>query len=79
MKQKIISFLSTCNEDIRNLCSYLYKHPESSYNEVKASNYICDLLDKYNFQIEKNFLNIKNAFIAKKRKRTSQNMLPLRI
>ncbi|WP_459479858.1 zinc-binding metallopeptidase family protein [Clostridium saccharoperbutylacetonicum] len=68
MKQKIISFLSTCSEDIRNLCNYLYKHPESSYNEVKASNYICDLLDKYNFQIEKNFLNIKNAFIAKKGK-----------
>lgn len=62
----MISFLSTCSNDIENLCTYLYENPEKSYNEVKSSNYICDLLSKYNFEIEKNFLNIENAFIAKK-------------
>lgn len=66
MKHKIISFLSTCSDDIKNLCSYLYENPEESYNEFKASKYICNLLDKYNFEIGKNFLNIENAFIAKK-------------
>ncbi|MDR3594303.1 M20 family peptidase [Clostridium sp.] len=66
MRQKVVSFLSTCNDDIKNLCTYLYENPEKSYNEIKSSNYICDLLHKYNFEIEKNFLNIKNAFIAKK-------------
>ncbi|BCZ44062.1 amidohydrolase [Clostridium gelidum] len=66
MKQKIISFLSTCSDDIKNLCTYLYENPEASYNEFNASKYICDLLYKYNFEIEENFLNIKNAFIAKK-------------
>jgi amidohydrolase len=66
MRQKVVSFLSTCNDDIKNLCTYLYENPEKSYNEIKSSNYICDLLHKYNFEIEKDFLNIKNAFIAKK-------------
>ena len=66
MKQKIISFLSTCSDDIKNLCTYLYENPETSYNEFKASKYICDLLYKYNFEINKNFLDIENAFIAKK-------------
>lgn len=66
MKQKIISFLSTCSDDIKNLCSYLYENPETSYNEFKASKYICDLLFRYNFQIQKNFLGIENAFMAKR-------------
>lgn len=68
MKQRIISFLSTCSDDIKNLCIYLYEHPETSYNEFKASKYICDLLHKYNFEIKKNFLDIENSFIAKKGK-----------
>lgn len=66
MKHKIISFLSTCNDDIKNLCTYLYENPEKSYNEFKASKHICALLNKYNFQIEQNILNIDNSFIAKK-------------
>ncbi len=66
MKQRIISFLSTCSDDIENLCTYLYNNPETSYNEFEACNYICDLLYKYNFEIHKSFLDIENAFIAKK-------------
>ena len=66
MKQKIISFLSTCSDDIKNLCTYLYENPETSYNEYKSCNYICDLLIKYNFKVDKSFLNIEHSFIAKK-------------
>jgi metal-dependent amidase/aminoacylase/carboxypeptidase family protein len=66
MKQKVISFLSTCSDDIKNLCTYLYENPETSYNEHNACNHICDLLFKHNFEIDKNFLNIENSFIAKK-------------
>jgi metal-dependent amidase/aminoacylase/carboxypeptidase family protein len=66
MKHKVISFLSTCNDDIKNLCTYLYENPEKSYNESNSCKYICDLLHKYNFEINKNFLDIENAFIAKK-------------
>ena len=28
MRQKVISFLSTCSDDIKNLCTYLYENPE---------------------------------------------------
>ena len=66
MKQEIISFLSTCEKDIKDLCNYLYDNPEPSYKEYKSSKYICDLMSKYNFKVNKNFLNIDNAFIAKK-------------
>jgi len=66
MKQKVISFLSTCSDDIKNLCTYLHDNPETSYNEYKSCNYICDLLIKYNFKVDKSFLNIEHSFIAKK-------------
>lgn len=66
MKQELISFLYTCRQDIDNLCKYLYDNPETSYNECKSSKYICDLLEKYDFEIETNLLGINNAFIARK-------------
>lgn len=66
MKQEIISFLSTCDGDIKDLCNYLYNNPESSYKEYKCSKYICNLMNKYNFEVNESFLDIDNAFIAKK-------------
>lgn len=66
MKHEIISFLSTCQDDIRNLASYLYENPEISYNEYNSSKYICDMLKKYNFNITEKFLEIDNSFFAEK-------------
>lgn len=66
MKQEIISFLSTCTEDINNLNMYLYSNPESSYNEFKCYRYICELLKKYDFNITEKYLNITNSFMAVK-------------
>lgn len=66
MKQEIISFLSTCDGVIKDLCNYLYNNPESSYKEYKCSKYICNLMNKFDFEVNENFLNIDNAFIAKK-------------
>lgn len=66
MKQEIVSFLSTCEDDIKNLCTYLYEQSEPSYKEYKSAEYICNLLEKYDFNITKHFLGIENAFIAKK-------------
>lgn len=66
MKQEIISFLYTCQDDIRNLATYLYENPETSYNEYNSSKYICDMLKKYNFNITEKFLEIDNSFFAEK-------------
>lgn len=64
MKQKMISFLATCEEDLRNLCKFLYDNPEDSYHEYKSYEYIINLLKKYNFDITKDYLNIPNSFYA---------------
>lgn len=66
MKQEIISFISTCKDDLKNLATYLYENPETSYNEYNSSRYICDMIAKYGFNITEKFLDIDNAFLAQK-------------
>lgn len=66
MKEKITSFLNNCNNEIHNLCLYLYNNPEISYKEYNSSKYICNLLNKYDFNIKKDFMDINNAFFAQK-------------
>ena len=66
MKQEIISFLSTCKDDIKNLAIYLYENPEISYNEYNSSKYICNILNKYKFNVTEKFLDIDNSFWAQK-------------
>ena len=64
MKQEMISFLSNNESEIKALCNYLYENPEESYKESKSSSYICDLLNKYNFNVTKDYLDIPNSFYA---------------
>lgn len=64
MKQEIITYLSTCKDDLINTAKYLYLNPEESYKEHKSSKYIINLLKNYGFQVEENFLNIDTAFRA---------------
>lgn len=66
MKQEMISFLSTIENEIKDLCSYLYSNPESSYNEVNSCNYICNLLSKHNFNVTQEYLALDNSFYASK-------------
>lgn len=64
MRQNIISYLSLIKEDIYKLNKYLYNNPESSYNEVKAYDYLTNFLEKYNFNITYNYLDLKTSFMA---------------
>lgn len=66
MKQEMISYLSTCSDDIYKLCKYLYDNPENSYNETKSCKYISDFLSKYDFDVENNFLDLSTSFRATK-------------
>lgn len=66
MKQEMISYLSTCSDDIYKLCKYLYDNPENSYSEAKSSKYIIDFLSKYDFDVESNFLDLATSFRATK-------------
>lgn len=64
MKQEMISFLSTIDNEIFDLCKYLYDNPEESYKEEKASTYISNLLSKHDFKVTNNYINIPNSFYA---------------
>lgn len=66
MKQEMISFLSSIENEIRELCNYLYSNPEVSYKEVNSCNYLCNLLYKHGFKVNKKYLNIDNSFYASK-------------
>jgi metal-dependent amidase/aminoacylase/carboxypeptidase family protein len=43
---------------------YLYSNPEESYKEVKSSKYICEVLNRYDFNITNKYLDIDNSFYA---------------
>jgi metal-dependent amidase/aminoacylase/carboxypeptidase family protein len=66
MRENISSFISSCSDEINKLCTYLFDNPEISYDEFNASKYICSLLQKYDFNIKTNPLDIENGFIALK-------------
>lgn len=64
MKQEMISYIEKHKDDLLNLNKFLYDNPEKSYDEFNSSNYICDLLEKHNFEVNKNFLDLKTSFYA---------------
>lgn len=66
MKHDVKKYLSVCENDIENICKFLYSHPEESYKEEKSSEFICEVLNKHGFKVEKNILDIKNSFYAYK-------------
>ena len=66
MKHDVKKYLSVCENDIENICKFLYSHPEESYKEEKSSEFISEVLNKHGFKVEKNILDIKNSFYAYK-------------
>jgi len=65
LKQNVLSFLSTIKSEILDINKFLYENSENCFNEYKSSDYIIKLLQKYNFNIEKNFIDIPTAFRAR--------------
>lgn len=66
MKQEMISYIEKHKDDLLSLNKFLYDNPEKSYDEFNSYNYICDLLEKHNFKVKKNFLDLKTSFYAYK-------------
>lgn len=64
MKQKIITYLDIIKDEVYSLSKFLYSHPEASFKEYNACNYILTLLKNYNFQLKNEFCNIPTAFYA---------------
>lgn len=66
MKQEMITYIEKCKDDLKNLNKFLYENPEKSYEETNSCNYICNLLEKYDFEVKKDFIDLKNSFYASK-------------
>ena len=66
MKESISRFIELCKNDLDDLNKFLYNNPEESYYEKKAVEKITSLLEKHDFKIEKNFLDLSTAFRATK-------------
>lgn len=66
MKEKLNKFIEINKKELKDLNIFLYNNPEESYNEKKAVNYITNLLEKYDFKIEKKFLELNTSFKATK-------------
>lgn len=64
MKQEIISFLSTLENEIYGISKYIYENSEESFRENKSYNYLISLLKKHSFKIQEKYLNIDTAFKA---------------
>lgn len=64
MKQEIISFISTLNNEIFKMSRYLYENPEKSYEEYKSCSYLVNYFKGHNFNVTESFLDIPTAFRA---------------
>ena len=64
MKQDAISYLSTKQDELINLSTQILNLAEESYNEHQSTNLICNYLESYGFEIEKNYQDIDTAFKA---------------
>jgi len=64
MRQKIISFLDSIKDEVYSLSKFLYSHPEQSFKEYNACDYILTLLKKHDFRTKNQFCDIPTAFYA---------------
>lgn len=64
MKQEMIKYLVSIEDEIYKISKYLYDYPEESFCEYKAFNYLTKVLKDNKFNIEENLLDIPNAFRA---------------
>lgn len=66
MKQEILSYLSTCKDELYELNKYIYTVAEDSYKEFNSCEYITKFLRNHNFDTKDNFLDINTSFYSSK-------------
>ena len=66
MKRNIIAYLRKVKDDILGVSEFLYNNPEVPFQENKAAEYIIQLLQGEDFEVERGVLDTETAFIAKK-------------
>ncbi|MCL2323938.1 MAG: hypothetical protein FWC47_17755 [Oscillospiraceae bacterium] len=64
MIHEIHSNLSLLRLEFEEIFSFLYQNPELSFEENQCINFLCDKLSKYGFETKKDFMDVKNCFLA---------------
>lgn len=64
MEHRIKQITKEISEDLKELSGYIYENPELGYEEYKASKAHIELLSKYGFHVEANYLGMDTAFKA---------------
>lgn len=62
---KLENKFSEIFEDLKELNEYIYKNPELGRKEFKACEAHKNLLKKYGFEVEENYIGIPTAYLAK--------------
>lgn len=64
MKDKILKIYEDIKKELKETYTFIYKNPEMSFEEYKSSKILADLLEKYNFKVQRNYLGFETAFKA---------------
>ena len=64
MKEKVLDLVNNLEGELVDLSSKIYAHPELGYEEFKSSALHVEILEKYGFKVESNYLDISTAFRA---------------
>ncbi len=64
MKEKIVELTQNLEQELKELSIKIYENPELGYQEHKSSKLHIDLLKKYGFEVEENYMNIETGFRA---------------
>lgn len=64
MEKKIKGYIEEVKDDLVELSQYIYDNPEIGLQELKSSKAHIELLTKYGFSVETNFLGFETAFKA---------------
>lgn len=60
----ISGYVESLKDSIEHVIDYLYKNPETSFNEEKASDLICSIVRDEGFNVTMEVAGIKNSFTA---------------
>lgn len=64
IKQEIISYIELIKNDLISMSDYIHENPEEGYHEFKAQEKLADMLERYGFKVEKDFLGLGTEFRA---------------
>lgn len=63
-KLTLINSVESINDELCVVSDYIFDNPEVGYREFKACKVLCELLEKYGFEVEKGYAGLQTSFRA---------------